>query len=407
MNILFVHQNFPAQFIHLAPALQKRGHKVVALKASANTLPSPVPVAAYPWTNRSLDEQTFGLARNFADMVERGRIVAEAASVLKERDGFNPDVIVSHVGWGEPMFLKEVWPNARHILYVEFYYHTHGKDVGFDPEFGAISLQKRMRVASMNASLLMSFETADRILTPTQFQAGLLPDRLQTTAAVIHDGIDTETVCPSKTATVAIPETTLRFQAGDELITFVSRSLEPYRGFHIFMRALPQVLAARPRAQVVIVGDESRGYGGVPAGDWTWKKLFLREVGEKLDMSRVHFVGKVPKPALVGLLQATRVHCYLTYPFVLSWSLLEAMSAGALVVGSKTPPVEEAITDGVNGRLVDFFDVDGLARTLIESLAEPDRFTSLRQDARRSVVERFDLRTVCLPRLVDLVEGKG
>lgn len=404
MNILLVHQNFPAQFVHIAPALQARGHRVVALRAQTAQAPSPVPVVSYGWSVEE-EKKITGFTRSFTLMAERGRRAAEAAQGLKTEHGFTPDVILAHIGWGEAMFLKEVWPSARLILYVEYYYHAHGKDVDFDLEFGAASLQKRMRVEAMNAHLLMSFERADHLLSPTRFQAGLLPERLHAATTVIHDGIDTATICPDPDAVAEIAGTNLRFRAGDELLTFVSRSLEPYRGFHIFMRALPKLLAARPKAQVVIVGDESQGYGGVPSGGWTWKRLLLREVQDRIDMNRVHFVGKQPKPVLVKLMQAARVHCYLTYPFVLSWSLLEFMAAGALIVGSRTPPVEEVIRDGVNGRLVDFFDVDGLAATLAESLAQPERFAPLRQAARQTVLDTYDLSRIALPQLVGFVEA--
>ncbi len=221
---------------------------------------------------------------------------------------------------------------------------------------------------------------------------------------MIHDGIDTDRVRPGDNATVQLPGTTLRFRKGDEIITFVNRNLEPYRGYHIFMRALPAVLAARPNAQVVIVGADDVSYGAKPPPGKTWKGIFLDEVKDRLDMSRVHFVGQVPYATFVDLMRVARVHAYLTYPFVLSWSMLEAMSAGALVIGSRTPPVEEVIEDGVNGQLVDFFDVKVWSATLIEALAEPGRFEGMRTAARQTVIDRYDLRSVCLPRMIDFVE---
>jgi glycosyltransferase involved in cell wall biosynthesis len=171
------------------------------------------------------------------------------------------------------------------------------------------------------------------------------------------------------------------------------------------MRALPAVMAARPQAQVVIVGGDEVSYGAAPSGGKGWKDTFLAEVRDRIDLSRVHFMGKVPYPTFVSLMQVSRAHAYLTYPFVLSWSMLEAMSAGCLVVGSKTPPVEEVLRDGVNGRLVDFFDVQGWSDTLIEVLAYPDRFAPLRQAARQTVLDRYDLRGHCLPRMVEFVES--
>ncbi|MCB2152506.1 MAG: glycosyltransferase, partial [Rhodobacteraceae bacterium] len=193
-------------------------------------------------------------------------------------------------------------------------------------------------------------------------------------------------------------------RAGDEVLSFVARNLEPYRGYHVFMRALPAVMAARPAARVVIVGADGRGYGAAPASG-TWKDRFLDEVAGRLDLSRVHFTGRVPHARFAALMQVTRVHAYLSYPFVLSWSLIEAMSAGALVVGSDTPPVAEAIRDGVNGRLVPFFDVPGWSRVLTDALADPVAQMPLRLAARETALARYDLRTVCLPRLVAFVEN--
>lgn len=169
------------------------------------------------------------------------------------------------------------------------------------------------------------------------------------------------------------------------------------RGFHIFMRALPAILAARPAAHVVIVGGDGVSYGAAPEGSQSWKEQFLSEVRDRIPLERVHFVGRIPYPKFVSLMQATRLHIYATYPFVLSWSMLEAMSAGAIVLGSATPPVVEMIEAGRNGLLYDFFDSEGLARTAIEVLAEPDRFATLGTAARQTIVDRFDLARNCLP----------
>lgn len=408
MNILFVHQNLPAQFVHLAPALIGRGHKVTGLTASTNTLNIPYPVARYGWKPRNFDPNVFELATTYAEMINRARIVAEAAQELKERANLQPDLIVSNPGWGESILLKEVWPEAHHLVYAEFFYRTHGLDTDFDPELQKQDLKMHLWITSRQAHLLHAFHSADSLIVPTEWQKKVLPHYIQPMTSVIHDGVDTQRIRPAEgKMSVTIPGTSLKFQTGDEVLTFVNRNLEPYRGYHIFMRALPQVLRERPNAQVVIVGGDDRSYSPrAPAGT-TWKQMYLDEVKDRIDLSRVHFVGRVPYATLNDLMRVTRVHTYFTYPFVLSWSMLEAMAAGALVVGSRTPPVEEIIEDGVNGRLVDFFDVDGLARTLIETLANPRAFDGLRQKARQTIVERYDLKSRCLPRLIDLVERCG
>lgn len=404
MRILLVHQNFPGQFVHLAPALIERGHQVLALTGSNNPNQIRIPVARYAWEPKTYDADGFRLAKTFAEMSHRGEAVAAAANVLREKHGFMPDVVFGTPGWGEMLFLPQVWPQARRLLYGEFFYAPDGPNEGFDSEFQKTSVHSRITIAAGCAHLLMSSADAHKILAPTRWQAQSFPDYLQNRISVIHDGIDTVRVAPDSSVRVTIPGTDVSLQSGDEVLTLINRNLEPSRGFHIFMRALPGVLNARPDARVVIIGGDERSYSPPPRAGKTWRQSMLDEIGGQLDLSRVHFVGKVPYQMFVDLMRVTRVHAYLTYPFVLSWSLLEAMSAGAFVIGSRTPPVEEVIKDGVNGRLVDFFDVPGWCAALIEALAYPEKTEAMRKAARKTVVEGYDLRTVCLPRLVDFVE---
>ncbi len=406
MRVLLVHQNFPAQFVHVAPALAARGHDVLALTTDRHANPSPVPTVRYKWTPRAFETKAYGLAATYAEMTYRGQVVATAAAELREKRGYVPDVVFGSIGWGETLFLREVWPEARHLLYAEFFYRPRGLDVGFDPELSSTTLASRVAVTARQGHLLLAVNGADKLLAPTRWQAATFPADVQSRMTVIHDGIDTDRVRPAEgDAAVEIPGTGLRFRKGDEVLTFINRNLEPHRGCHIFLRALPAVLAARPEAQVVIVGGDGRSYSPSPGPDKTWKQVFLDELGPRLDLSRVHFVGKVPYATFVDLMRVTRVHAYLTYPFVLSWSMIEAMSAGALVIGSRTPPVEEVIEDGVNGLLVDFFDVAAWSKALIEALAEPARFDDLRHAARRTIIDRYDLRTRCLPRMIDFIES--
>lgn len=403
MKILFVHQNFPGQFPHLAPALQARGHDVLAMTDQKNERTSPVRVVKYQTPEKPTCSQP--LAAPYAEHVERGYLAARGARALRDKHGYTPDVVFGHSGWGETLFLREIWPEAKLLVYAELLYRTRGQDVGFDPEFIRDLDWSRFSTTARNGHLAMGILQCDAALSPTRYQADSFPPELQSKITVIHDGIDSDVMRPDPAASFTLPNGRV-LRAGDEVLTFVSRSLEPYRGFHIFMRALPKVLAARPDAQVVLIGGDGVSYGGKPQDSENWKAKMLAELGGQIDRNRVHFLGRVPYADYRGVIQIGRVHSYLTYPFVLSWSLTEAMSAGAYIVGSDTEPVRELIRDGENGRLVPFFDVDALSEALIRGLSGADpQAQALRAAARQTILDGYDLRQHSLPKLVDWVES--
>ena len=404
MKILFLHQNFPGQFLHLAPALAARGHDCLALTDPANRRPSAIPVLRYRYEPASVDPAATRLGRNYTQASDRGVSVARACRQLRDSRGYVPDVILGHSAWGETLFLKEVWPEAKLLIYAEFYYRGAGADVGFDPEFQASSFDQQLIAQGRAAPLGQALVHADAGVAPTQWQASTFPAPLRGMLSVLHEGVDTTRLCPDPGAEVTLPDGT-HLRAGDEVLTFVNRNLEPYRGYHIFMRALPVVMAARPKAQVVIVGGDETSYGPRPADGGSWKQKFLAEVEGRVDPDRLHFTGKLPYATYVALMQVARAHAYLTYPFVLSWSMIEAMAMGTHVVASNTAPVTEVIEDGQNGTLVDFFDVAGWSRALIAALDHPERYADLRRAARQTALERYDLHGLCLPRLIDWVEG--
>ena len=305
---------------------------------------------------------------------------------LKQK-GYRPDIILSHPGWGEALFLKEVFPQARLVGFFEFFYQARGADVGFDPMF-PVTLDDHARIRAKNALHLLNLETCDQCISPTHWQKSLHPTAYQPKIAVIHEGVDTALMIPDATATFQLPDGPL-LQQGDAVITYVARNLEPYRGFHVFMRALPRLLQDNPGARVVIVGGLDVSDGSKPEGYANWRDAMLAEVGPQLDASRVHFLGKIPYLDYRSLLQVSTAHVYLTYPFVLSWSMLEAMSCGCLLVASATAPVQEVISDGVNGHLVEFFDGDALVKRLTRILADPAAGDGLRQRARATVLEHY------------------
>lgn len=409
MKILFIHQNFPGQFKHLAPALRARGDDVRALFIEGKGLAGIEQQRYKP--SRGNTPGLGILLQDFESKTIRGEACARAALALL-RQGYAPDLIIAHPGWGEALFLKDVWPMARLLSFLEFYYDADGADMGFDPEFqdmgGELTeerLMDRARLRCKNAANLLQLETMDWGYCPTEWQRSTIPASHQDRISVVFDGVDTDLVRPNPKASVQLAQRGLSFKPGDELITFVNRNLEPYRGYHQFMRTLPEIQRLRPHAYTLIVGGDETSYGAKPPGGVTWRQKFLDEVKDQLDMSRVIFVGKLPYPVFLQVLQVSACHVYLTYPFVLSWSCVEAMSAGALVVGSNTQPVRELIAHGRNGMLVDFFDSQALAQTVTDVLTHPKKYLAMREHARASVVGRYDLKSVCLPRQLQMVDA--
>lgn len=410
-SYLFVHQNFPGQFPHITSALAERGHTVVAIgearRLKQRSKPHPrIQLFGYN-EPAGASKETHHYLQGLEGHVRRGQAVFRLANALAKK-GFQPDVVVAHPGWGEALFLKDVFPHARHVQYLEFFYSAVGADVGFDPEFPA-SIDLNCKVRMKNATQLLGFEYADAGIAPTQWQKSRYPVDWHPRIACVHDGIDTTTVCPADDARFTVKaadgSATIQLARTDEILTYVARNLEPYRGFHTFMRAVPTLLEQRPAAQLVIVGNDGVSYGRPPPDNLTYREHYLREWGSHVDRSRVHFVGKLSYADYLKVLQISSLHIYLSYPFVLSWSMLEAMSAGCAVLGSATAPVQEVISDGSNGLLADFFDSAALALRASDLLANRQDLASIRQAARQTVIERYDLQTICLPQMLDLLAG--
>ncbi|HTZ37035.1 MAG TPA: glycosyltransferase family 4 protein [Stellaceae bacterium] len=399
MNWLFIHQNFPAQYIHVARHLAAAGDQVVFITQQKERELDGVRKIVYaPARGSGAGVHPFVVDLNMA--VENGLAVLRVCEELK-RSGFTPDLVAGHSGWGEILYVKDCWPSVPLLGYFEFFYRPVGSDLDFDPEFPP-DPNDRMRIRTRNAVNLLGLETADWGQTPTEFQRDLYPERYRRAISVIHEGIDTATVHPE-------PGTHLWLAGGlslsrnDQLITYSARNLEPYRGFHVMMRTLPRLLERHPNARVLIVGGSEVSYGRRPTRARSWREQLLAELQGQLDPSRIHFLGRINYPQYLAVLRISSAHIYLTYPFVLSWSLLEAMAAGCAVVASRTPPVEEVIRDGENGYLVDFFDGDALAERVGELLRERERHEPMRAAARQTVVERFDLARVCLPAYLALL----
>ena len=391
MRILLIHQNFPGQFRRIAQVwAQQAGWEVLGL--GRNTAPGMDGVRWIPYQlhRQGLKEQHPYL-RQMETAVLHGQAVARALMQLKKQ-GWRPDVILAHPGWGETLYVRDIFPNARLIHFCEWFYGTPDSDTGFDPEFPS-SFDSLAKLRTWNALHTLNLEHCDVGVSPTQWQRSRHPQAYLPKIALAHEGIDTDLLRPDEQAHFTLPDGRV-LKAGDPVITYVARNLEPYRGFHTFMRALEKVQRAHPSCHTLIVGGDDVSYGGKPQGAANWREKMLGEV--KLDAQRTHFMGKLPYDRYRQVLQVSAAHVYLTYPFVLSWSMLEAMASGCLLIGSRTGPVQEVIQDGVNGLLVDFFDTGAMADRIVEALNNSAAFTPMRHAARESAVEGYSLRRGCM-----------
>ena len=391
MKILFMHPNFPAQFLNLCLVLGPHPDFEIVFMTAKKEGDLPGVRKVYFEPPREVHAETHPYLRSVESAVLQGQSVYRAALKLK-KEGFYPDLIVGHSGWGSTLYMKDLYPRAAFVGYFEWFYHAHGTDLDFDPA-DPLAVDGELRTRTINTPFLLDLEACDAGLSPTQWQKQQFPPEFQDKIRVIHDGVQTERYVPLPGKKIQFPDLQLDLSAVDEVITYVGRGMEPYRGFPQFMQALELVLRQRPQAHAVIVGAERIAYGGKKPDKYdSYKQWALSELD--LDWSRVHFTGLLPRNRYLEVLQASSVHVYLTRPFVLSWSMLEAMSAGCLLVASDTPPVREMIEDGKNGLLTDFFNVPQLAERIHEALDNQAALAGVREKARQSIVENYDWRSM-------------
>jgi glycosyltransferase involved in cell wall biosynthesis len=377
MRLLVIHQNFPGQFGHLVRAWSQRADMDVRAIArnTALGLPGFDKLMRYQLARGVRPDQHHYLRQMEASTLH-GQAVARLMLKLRQ-SGFTPDTILAHPGWGEALFAKDIFPNAKLVHLCEWYYSATGADLGFDPEF-PISFDDGARIRMWNAQHTLDLIQCDIAVSPTSWQRSRYPSILQPKIVVHHEGIATDSLGPNPHAVITTPSG-VTLKSGDPVITYVARNLEPYRGFHIFMRALEKIQKANPRCHALIVGGDEVSYGKRPTDAANWREKMLAEV--KLDPTRTHFLGRIPKEQFVRVLQLSAAHVYLTYPFVLSWSLLEAMACGAPIIASDTAPVREVIRDGENGSLANFFDSQAIADKVLDMLGAGNSQTPLRRQA--------------------------
>ena len=387
MRILFLHPNFPAQFRHLAAALgQEKGHQVVfGTKRKEGEIPG-VHKALYE-VSRNAHPETHHYVKTLENAVLQGQAVYRLAESLKS-EGFIPDIVYGHSGWGPTLLMKDAFPQAKLLCYFEWFYNARGSDADFDPT-DPLSADDIARIRLKNAPILTDLYSCDRGLSPTLWQKQQFPQEYHDKITVLHDGINTEFFRPEPGKKLVIPRIELDLSKVDEIVTYVARGMEPYRGFPQLIETIAILQERRPNCHFVIVGENRVAYGkNLPDGK-NYKDVMLEKF--PLDLSRVHFTGYLAYTEYLEVLKASSVHIYLTRPFVLSWSMLEALSTGCLIVGSNTAPVRELIQDGVNGLLVDFFSVNEIADRVEEVLNHPDRMAQLRVKARETILKNYDL----------------
>lgn len=396
MRILFLHNNFPAQYRHVAQALakDKKNQVVFGTKNQEVALAGVYKAIFNP--SRDVHPSTHHYVRPLESAVLHGQAVFKLAEALKAKK-FIPDIICGHSGWGSTLFIKDAFPNIPLICYFEWFYHAHGSDADFDTT-DTLNMDDVARIRIKNAPILIDLYSCDRGLSPTQWQKSQFPLEYHHKITVLHDGVDTDYFQPKPGTQLILPN--LDLSSVNEIVTYVARGMEPYRGFPQFMEALVYLQERRPNCHAVIVGSERVCYGKSLANGVSYKDLMLQKLS--LDLSRIHFTGMLPYNQYLQVIQASSVHVYLTRPFVLSWSMIEAMSTGCLVLGSDTAPVTEIIEDGVNGLIVDFFSPPKIATRIDEVLNHPTRMAELRNNARKTVLERYALDNL-LPQHIKLI----
>ncbi|MBY5933582.1 glycosyltransferase family 4 protein [Tateyamaria omphalii] len=396
MKFLFVHQNMPGQYRELIQWLAVQGgHEIVFLTQRKNAPEfAGVKTVLYK-THHTAKEDTYGLSRTWENAAGNGFGAVTALQELVS-GGFQPDIVIGHVGWGEMTFFREVLPDTPMIGFFEYYYSVHGGPVGFDPE-SPVSEHAPYIMHGHNVVPQVNINVVDLGHSPTYWQRDRFPKQFHDKIYVCHDGIRTDTLKPNKKAQVNLGRIGRPLTRKDEVVTFMSRNLETTRGYHQFMRAVPHIQKARPNARILVIGGNDVSYGGKNKHPGGLRGQMEAEVGHLIDWDRLHFLGQVPYESYQAIVQISSCHLYLSMPFVLSWSLLESMSMGATVVASDVAPVREAITHGETGLLVDFFDPEAIAAQVADVLSKPRDYAHLGPAARQHVVDTYDFETVCLP----------
>lgn len=400
MRVLFLHNNFPAQYRYVATALaaDPANQVVFGTQNPEGSLPNVRKMMHK--ASRTPHASTHHYVRNYEEAVLNGQAVFRAGLELK-RSGFEPDIVCGHSGWGPTLFVKDLWPRTKLLPYFEWFYRARGSDADF-LEPNSITEDDACRIRARNAPILTDLAQCEAGICPTEFQRSQFPDLFKQKLIRLFDGIDTNFFTPEPTEKLVLPEQNLDLSEVGEIVTYATRGMEPYRGFPQFMRAAAILHERRPNLHVVVTGTDRVAYGRqLPKGQ-TWKQTMLAELEGRLDLSRLHFTGSLPYGKYRQVLRASSAHVYMTVPFVLSWSLMESLASGCLVIASDTAPIHEVIQEGVTGLLADFFSPEKVADRVEEALDDRPRMAKIRANAREFVMQNYALSKL-LPQHINLI----
>ncbi len=399
MKILFIHNNFPGQYRRLVPYITKN----TDFKCAVATLETNKQKFPYTRINYKPHREPTKDVHPAVAYTESSAIMGQAAykALIDVRNkGSAPDIVLAHSGWGASMFIKDIFPNAKFLAYHEWFYHSYGTDGDFlnkrksDPNY-------EMTIRLKNTPILQDLSSMDWGQSPTQFQINKIPKVFHSKMSVLHDGVDTSFFYPKDGVRVELPDGKF-LSAEDEVITYISRGMEQQRGFPQFMESISILMKERPNLHVMVIGDDRIAYGAKRKDGKGMKSEMLEKFD--YDKDRLHFLGLVPIQGMLAALRISSLHVYFTVPFVLSWSMMEALATGALVMGSKTQPVEEMITHNENGLLVDFFDIDAQVACMNDALDNQDKYIPLRQAARQLILDHYSVDDL-LPKYQKLIEN--
>ena len=409
-NILLIHQNLPSQFNNLITYLKSHpGVNLVGVKEknlstpySNHSLLQGMNIVEYtlPEQKKSSNQ----LERILDTSIQRGKLLVQIAEALIKQN-FIPDIVIAHSGWGETLFLKDRFPDARLVILQEFFHGPNSPDINFDPEFQVDRSVNEIAVMQRSLDLQACFD-ADTIITPTQWQASLIPFEFAKKVRVVHDGIDTSRFMPNHKAQFQLP-TKRTVTKKDKVITYIARGLEPYRGFHSFVRSIPAIQRQDKEIEIVIVGNDNVYYSPrLNHPTLTYREHYFKQIQNKADFSKIHVYDKLPQQRCIELMQVSRAHAYYTYPLFSSLTILEAMSCGCTVLGSKTGPVEEFIQPNRTGHLFPFFGIQEFANLAVHVVNDKTHTQeAIGNRARNFIKSCLDWETRIQPfwtRLIDL-----